>query len=78
MALRRLPLVLLPIAGLIVSTPALADDVGGPGTTEDDSGEADDDTDDEDDKGCATAAAPISAVSLALGVGLVLLQRRRN
>ena len=56
---------------LMVATPALADVAVG------DSDDGEDDEDD-DDKGCATVAAPVSVVSLALGIGLVALQRRRE
>lgn len=40
--------------------------------------DGDDDDDDDDDKGCATVVAPVSALSLALGMGIVLVQRRRD
>mgnify|MGYP000070412596 CR=1 FL=1 len=75
MALHRTFLLTLPLAGLLLTTPALADDAGGTTTTED-SGEEEED--EEDDKGCMTAVAPMSAASLALGVGIVLFQRRRD
>ena len=45
---------------------------------DDDGGDDDDDDDDDDDKGCSTAAGPVSMVSLLLGFGLVLTQRRRE
>ena len=67
--------------GLMLTTPALAD-VASTTTTESDDDDDDDDDDDEDeeddDKGCATVVAPVSVISLALGVGLVALQRRRE
>lgn len=38
----------------------------------------DDTGEEEDDKGCATVVAPASAASLALGLGIVFFQRRRD
>jgi hypothetical protein len=65
--------VLLFAMWLVLTAPgrALADVV-------DSGGDGEDDDDDDDDKGCATVVAPVSALSLALGVGIVLVQRRRE
>ena len=43
----------------------------------DSAGDEDDDSDD-DDKGCATVVAPVSGLSLLLGVGLVMVGRRQD
>jgi hypothetical protein len=75
MLARRLLMLALPLA--LAAPPALADDIG----DEPEEEEEEEDTaseDDEDDKGCATVVAPVSALSLALGVGIVLVQRRRE
>jgi len=64
----------------MVTTPALAD-VATTTTSSDDDDDDDEEEDedgDDDEKGCATVVAPVSVISLALGVGLVALQRRRE
>lgn len=68
--LLRVSLLLCLGTSFMVTTPALADVAVG------DSGEEEEE--EEDDKGCATVVAPASIVSLALGIGLVALQRRRD
>ena len=62
--------VFLAAFSLTITRPAMADVVV--------SDSADEEDENDDDKGCATVVAPASVASLALGVGIVLFQRRRE
>lgn len=76
MRLFLVTLLTLAVSTAWMAPPAYAD-VASTSTDDGDDG-GDDDEDDDDDKGCSTAAGPVSMVSLLLGFGLVLTQRRRD
>ncbi len=63
---------------LLASPPASADELPDPVDTSDDDGGDDEDSDEDDDKGCSSAAAPVSGLSVLVGIGLALGLRRRD
>jgi hypothetical protein len=73
-----LTLSILLASSLLLSAPAAADDIWDTSEGEEDEDEDDDDDDDDDDKGCASAAGPVSAGSVLVGLGLVMGMRRRE